>query len=127
MTNTTPTTTPMTTATLRVVDDLFTLRAYVGPMYHGGDARAVARQWAAAGITPDQAEAYIAAECWCSSSIVALQCAGIRPADLEAVHAVLLADYPCLEHMSVGYAHSNHDIATDSIVAAVGRLQAVRS
>lgn len=119
MTNTTPTTTPMTTATLRVVDDLFTLLAYVGPMYHGGDARAVARQWAAAGITPDQAKAYIAAECWSDTRIVALQRAGIRASDLGSVHAVLLADYPCLEHMSVGYAHSNGDIATDSIIAAV--------
>ena len=66
-----------------------TLRRMIAVVRGGGDyvlggetPRAVAQGWLDAGVTPEQAEDYLAVGCWGPSAVASLVAAGVTPAAL---------------------------------------------
>jgi hypothetical protein len=103
----------------------------------GGDpAVDVAQAWIDAGVTPDQATAYIEAGCWDADRVGALIAAGVTPDRLTDVCVLERVvrdrggdpgsdDYDVAAYVtdgSLGYAHSNGDLSTDEIRAALEDL-----
>lgn len=104
----------------------------------GESAEGVAREWIDAGLTPEQASTYIEAGCWDSDLVAALVAAGITAeqiADDDVVDAWVSArDWASRQRGQAGYTredmgdslaylHSNRDVSTDEIAAAVAAVQ----
>lgn len=106
-----------------------------GERVHGGNPVSdVAQEWIDAGLTVAQAEAYIEAGCWDADRVAALVGAGIEPEHLtdDDVNAEIIKarDWASRQRGgngwtaedwsdSIAYLHSNGDVSTEEIAAAV--------
>ncbi len=131
---------------LRAEDMVAVIEAAGEQVTGGEDATTVARAWIAAELSPESASAYIAAGCWDADRVAELVAADIS-AEQIADHAVLravaaqrewqarergratsgsgddlvIADW--VTDGSLGYAHSNGDISTAAIMAAIEEVR----